>query len=169
LFVGFCLQSLVWFLLFGGAMPLSVAAGHAVATPPSSDASHVPPDVGASLTTQEDMLAARVTARWDAMIRRDIEQAYEFLSPSYRALFPLEHMRRLSGRSVNWTSIDIESISIAGETANVIVTLHYRLTLPPQAGFGPGDDFGPQTKRIEEAWVNRDGEWWYVDPGGGRL
>jgi hypothetical protein len=159
----------VWLLLLCSAVSLSFAADHEVDTPPSPDTLQDARDAETSATTQEEALAARVSARWDAMIRRDFAQAYEFLSPSYRALFPLEHMRGLTGSSVNWRSIDIESISIAGETASVILSLDYRLTLPPAAGLGPGEDFGVLTKHIEETWVNRDGEWWYVDPRGGRL
>jgi len=145
------------------AVPATVGAEvrDAAADSPSLDAGSAPP--------RDQLLAERVSARWDAMMARDLEKVYEYLSPAYRDLYPLNHLQRMTGTSVQWIAMEIDAISIEGDRADVVVSLEYKLSLPPAAGFSIGDEFGVLTKQIEEVWVWTDEEWWYVNPYSGRL
>ena len=113
----------------------------------------------------DSRLEPRVLSRWDALIDRNFEQAYEYFSPAYRKLFPLENYLAKTGSSVAWVSIKIKGIQFDGQRAEVKLVLEYRLILP----MGAGEDFGQIPKDIDEVWLWIDGDWWYTKAGDGRL
>ncbi len=110
-------------------------------------------------------LEPRVQGRWDALIDKNFEQAYQYFSPAHRRLFPLQHYLSSTGSSVNWLSSEIIDIKINEERAEVKVRMVSTLDLP----MGVGDDFGQFTKDLRETWLWVDGQWWYTDDGGGSL
>ena len=58
-------------------------------------------------------------------------------------------------------SIDVDSVSINGEVAKVVLSVVYRLAASP-VGEGAGS-FGDIEKVVVESWVYRDGSWWYFE------
>jgi len=110
-------------------------------------------------------LEPRVLSRWNTLMDGEFEQAYEFFSPSHRKLFPLEHYLSNTGSTVQWLSVEVESIKFDGNRASVLVALEHRLILP----MGVGDDFGKIGKDIVETWLWVNGQWWYTDDGAGSL
>jgi len=102
-------------------------------------------------------LESRVLGRWDTLIAKNFDQAYEFFSPAYRKLFPLEHYLPTTGANVDWLSTKIKDVKFDGDRAEVTLILNYRLNLPMSAG----DSFGKIGKNVNEIWLWIDGEWWY--------
>jgi hypothetical protein len=131
-------------------------------------ADDTPPDAAALLKPDTSALKKRVSERWDSLIAKDFAKAYEYFSPAYRKLFPLDRYLGLTGNSVQWKSIDIKDISVDGGRADVKILLRYRVTLPPEPGFNM-DALGTLDKTIHEVWLWEDGNWWYINPTGGWL
>ncbi len=103
-------------------------------------------------------LEPRVLGRWDALIDRNFETAYEYFSPAYRKLFPVEHYLSQTGPSVRWLSINIKDTRFTDKRANVKLVLEFQLDLP----MGEGDSFGTVSRTVDEVWLWVDGEWWYT-------
>jgi hypothetical protein len=110
-------------------------------------------------SAKQSKLEERVSSRWAAMIKKDFAQAYEYFSPAYRKLFPLESYLKETGPDVDWITSKILNISMTGDRAEVKVHLDYRLNLPPEAGIG---DVGIIGTDLNEVWLWEDGNWWYV-------
>jgi len=110
-------------------------------------------------------LESRVLGRWEALINKDFELAYDYFSPSYRKLFPLQHYLSRTGSSVRWLSANIKDSQYAETRAEVVVTVDFNLALP----MGEGDGFGKISKDLDEVWLWVDGQWWYVSDGDGSL
>ena len=116
----------------------------------------------------EISLKERVESRWQALIRRDFDGAYEFNTPSYRALYSKEQFGRNFGNAINWSAAKVQGVSFKEDekdkesdansdsisVAKVAVLLEYSLMI---AGL-------PQnaSTTVHEDWVLRDGVWWYV-------
>ena len=72
-------------------------------------------------------LEPRVLGRWDALMARHFDEAYEYLSPAYRKLFPIGHYLSKTGSSVIWLSADITNIQFNDNRAEVTIDLKYEL------------------------------------------
>ncbi|MEZ5593030.1 MAG: hypothetical protein R3F53_20920 [Gammaproteobacteria bacterium] len=113
-------------------------------------------------------LKERVESRWQALIRRDFDGAYEFNTPSYRALYSKEQFGRNFGNAINWDAAKVQEVSFKEDekdkesdadsdsisVAKVAVLLEYSLMiagLPQKA-----------STTVHEDWLLRDGVWWYV-------
>jgi hypothetical protein len=110
----------------------------------------------ASVTpAQRAALEQRVQARWQALIRRDFAAAYAFETPAYRELWPLESFTRRYGKSVAWQGVTIKDITFnaSATVAQVVLMLGYTAQLPD------GNSY-PGRRRIDEAWVLIDDQWW---------
>ena len=117
------------------------------------------------ITPINSELESRVTGRWDALMAKRFDEAYEFFTPAYRNLFPLQHYLSKTGSSVNWLSVNIKDIQFDDKLAKVKVEVEYILNLP----MGVGDDFGHITKDIDEVWLWVDETWWYTSNDDGSL
>lgn len=114
-------------------------------------------------------LEERALSRWHSLIAGNISQAYEYFSPAYRKLFPMEQFLGKIGTKVDWLSVEVSGLEIEDARAEVELVLYYRINLPPGVWLGVTEDMAPLSKKIVEVWLRRGGEWWYVNPGGGLL
>lgn len=105
---------------------------------------------------QRALLEQRVTAKWDALIRKDFATAYSFTSPSYRKLFSLDAFRSSFGNKVAWRRVEVVDVEFkGGDAATVGINIHF-VYHQPQAG--PLD----MQTYVQEPWVFVDGQWWYL-------
>lgn len=111
----------------------------------------------------EQTLRQRVEARWDALLKRDYEQAYTFFSPTYRAVFSLEQFGRDQRSGVPVVDAEVADIEIDTpkddseiSRATAIVNVAYQASLSESVGM---TDI---INTYREQWLQRDGEWWYV-------
>ena len=119
--------------------------------------------------TQQEVLSSeaglrlRVKARWDALIERDFEKAYSYMSPGYRRLFTLDKYQSSFGSVVSWESVTITDIDLKGKnSADVKVDVFYQLAIPSQVGGSLGEALGSISTQVNETWLWADDEWWYV-------
>ena len=118
---------------------------------------------GKAVTTDENAdqraaLEQRVTAKWEALIRRDFASAYEFTSPAYRKAFSLDTFRRKFGSGrVIWQRVEVVSIDFKGNDAATVGIKIHIVYHDPQTQ-KPLD----MATHDQESWVYADGQWWYL-------
>ena len=61
--------------------------------------------------SQRPVLKARAEARWDALIKGDIEKAYIYTTPEYRAVVNLQQYKGKYGRVLDWRGARVVDIS----------------------------------------------------------
>ncbi|MGH8548910.1 MAG: hypothetical protein ACRERU_09985 [Methylococcales bacterium] len=107
------------------------------------------------------VIRARVQARWDALIKLDMEKVYRFATPAYRDTYDLVHLNNQYGAQIERTRIDILEINIPQDdpdTADVRLNLYFIA-----AGVSGGSVYRGESYE-KETWVRRIGCWWYVEP-----
>lgn len=123
----------VWFLV---ALALVGPVGCAIA--PSSP------------QEMEAALRARAQARWELLLKRDLDGAYQYFSPASRAALSIETYKR----SVNpriWRAAQVEKVECAAlESCTVVITIDY-------ATRG-----GVIRTSLREAWAFSGGNWYLV-------
>lgn len=103
---------------------------------------------------------ARATQRWALLVGAKYAEAYDYLSPGYRATTPREqYATSLTGRPVKWLGATVTGKDCpAGEAyCDVGVNVEYEVqsTLP---GVGAIKSVGP----VQERWIEIDGSWYFV-------
>lgn len=114
----------------------------------------------------EVSLKNRVDTRWKSVMSHDYKKAYAYFSPEYRRLHSFDSFLSRVGNNVDWITVNIKDVHINGSYAKVQVGVKYSLKLPGSAGISFGADIGQIGKILEEDWVWRSGQWWYVDRPG---
>lgn len=108
--------------------------------------------------SQRATLKARAESRWDALIKGDVEKAYTFTTPEYRAVVSPQQYRGKYGRVVDWQVARVVNVSYDDPTvATVSVEVTYRVSLP-----GLGGQTIETPKVIPEKWIYKNREWWYI-------
>lgn len=118
-----------------------------------------PEDSDAWFDSQRPVIKARAEARWDALIKRDMEKAYSFLSPDVRTVVSAQQYRAKFGRVLDWRVARATDIRYDSPTvASVMVELTYRIDLPGQRG----EQIENKTM-LTEKWLFKQGGWWYSE------
>lgn len=117
-----------------------------------------PPRSGgeAALATPEDRQAAvaqRAQARWDAMVRDDMEAAYAYLSPGSRAVTSLDKFKGNTRRGA-FRAARVEKVACEGDAC--VVSLQVTYDHPKMKGI---------TTPLAESWIIDAGQAWYVYGG----
>jgi len=102
-------------------------------------------------------LEQRVTAKWDALIRKDFVTAYSFTSPEYRKLFSLNAFKGGFGNKAAWRRGEVVNVDFKGDDAATVGINIYFVYHPPQA-----EQALDMQTYVQESWVLVDGQWWYL-------
>jgi len=116
------------------------------ATPPSGGGAAAP----TSPEAVKAAVTARANARWDAIVRNDIDRAYTFLSPASREAISLERYKATARRR-DFRQGKVESVTCEADACRVRVLVTY--DHPRMKGI---------TTPIVESWIMVDGQAWYV-------
>lgn len=94
--------------------------------------------------------------RWQFMLARDFEQAYEYETPAYRGAYTPELFAYQFNGGVDWREIKLlDSKEISDDLMEVQLELKYL--------FDEGGDFEQLlSSNITEDWIKVDGHWWHV-------
>ncbi len=105
----------------------------------------------------EEIVSERAKARWDALIRGDLQAAYDYLSPGYRQSTPFERYRRKIRGVGLWRKARVERVECDGaEVCKVLVLVDVHLVVPRS-----GEPI-ESTNPVYERWIYSEGQWWYV-------
>jgi len=99
----------------------------------------------------------RSQARWQALIKGDLDAAYAYLSPASKAVTPIESYRRQI-RPGLWREVKINGVECEAELCSVQLQLTYDI---PRGPMSPKPVKGIGTP-LTERWVIEDGSAWYV-------
>lgn len=112
------------------------------------------------VVSSEEKLRARVQSRWDALIKRDYEKAYEFNSPGYKGLHTVEQFKGGFGGQVFWTGAKVARTDVKGDAAKVVVAVEYKAMLAFETQ--EGSALSPGETALHENWILEDEVWYYV-------
>ena len=121
-------------------------------TPPAETTS-----AAENLQARRSTLEQRVTAKWDALIRKDFASAYSFTSPAYRKLYTKERFQSRFGNKVGWKRIEVTKVDFKGEDAATVGLNLYVV----YNGFTEGKPIDMKAY-VEEPWIYSEGQWWYL-------
>ena len=108
--------------------------------------------------SQRSVLKERAEARWNALIKGDIETAYSYTSPEYRSVVSLQQYKGKYGRVISWRMAHADNVSYDGPAvATVSVEVTYRVDIP-----GTGGESIETQKAVSEKWIYKEREWWYT-------
>ena len=109
----------------------------------------------ASLHTKpEDAVTQRATQRWQALLKGDIEKAYTYSAPGFRAVVDAASFRGRIGIAGRWHSAEVASVSCdTPERCKAVIKLQFSTLIP---GFSKDR----MTTHIDETWLLEDGQWW---------
>jgi len=102
------------------------------------------PDARKALVTQ------RINARWAALIKGDLDQAYTFMSAGSQEALPL-NVYKVKTKPGLWRAVRIDSMECEPEICQVKMTLTYDHQMIK----------GVQTP-FQETWILEKGNAWYV-------
>lgn len=127
---------------------LSLVAAAAAATPAAAVA-----------LVPEAAVRQRADQRWEAMVDGKFENAYQYLSPGFRAV---QSYKTYSSRFANtaWTSGKAVRVECNDERDRCVATVRVesRAFMP---GLQMNNGQGTELKTyIEENWIKQDGNWW---------
>lgn len=110
--------------------------------------------------TQDEIIAERAQARWDALEAKDFAKAYSYYSPAYRSKSTAVDLEiKVRMQRVKWLGAKYVNHTCSGDVCTVEVDLRYQVAKPV-----PGVSSWGSVNRIEEQWIKVDGQWWFVPP-----
>jgi predicted small secreted protein len=96
------------------------------------------------------LVTERINARWNALIKGDMDQAYTFMSAGSREAMPLE-LYKIKIKPGSWRAVKVDSMQCEAEICQAKMTLTYDHRMMK----------GIQTP-FEETWILEKGNAWYV-------
>jgi hypothetical protein len=102
-------------------------------------------------TSNEAQVAARAEARWKAMIAKDLDLAYTFLSPGSKAVNPIEVFKGKI-KPLDWRAAKAGSVSCEQDKCQVKISLTFS---DQRLG-------GEITTVLAETWLKDSDQWWLV-------
>ena len=104
---------------------------------------------------KESAVAERAKARWQALIKRNYQEAYGFLSPASRDATSLAAYQSKIA-AIDYRSVSVNKVECAAEVCTVKLTLTY--------DYAPGKAKGVVTP-LDENWIIDKGQAWFVYRG----
>jgi hypothetical protein len=106
--------------------------------------------VSSSAEAKQRFVAERAQARWQVLMKGDVEGAYQFLSAGSKAATPLE-VYKAKIRPGMWRAAKVDKVDCEAEICKVMMTITYD-TKPMR---------GIQTP-FPETWIIENGSAWYI-------
>ena len=96
------------------------------------------------------VVTERATARWKAIIGRDFDAAYQFMSPASRATVTAAGFKTIASR-LNYRNAEVKEVTCDAQACKVRLQITYDAAMMS----------GVHTL-LEESWVIDKGQAWYV-------
>lgn len=103
----------------------------------------------------EENVTARVEKRWDALIKHNWSDAYQYETAGYRESHTTVQFKAKFGQAVSWQKVKIIKVQLDESKSNATVTVSvpYQIMLP-------GQGLQQATANLTETWLLDDDEWW---------
>jgi hypothetical protein len=104
---------------------------------------------------KEAAVAERANARWQALIKRDYEGAYQYLSPASRETTSVSQFQTKIA-AIQYRAVTVDKVECAAEVCKVKLSLTY--DYPPAKAKGV-------VTLIDESWIIDQGQAWFAYRG----
>lgn len=101
--------------------------------------------------TPEERVEQRAQERLDALMARDMEKAFSFLSPAYRKTTTWQRFSGKYAGAANWREATIKSVECEVDRCDVDVSVRYQMMRPKVEN----------TRTQKEVWIEVGGEWYF--------
>ena len=110
-------------------------------------------------TKPAESLADRAVARWNYLINKEPEKAWEYMTPGSRQVAPRDqYVRETLVKPVQWTGAEYESQECqSADACEVLVNVKFRVR-SHLTGVGMLD----AERRLVETWIRVDGQWYFL-------
>jgi len=109
----------------------------------------------------EAIVEQRAKARWNLVLQKQYMDAYQYLTPGYRATTPIDIYSVTMRRSaVRWQAVDFKTVECRSES---VCTATFDVDARV-VGQLRGADSVPVSKEVQDEWLLVDGQWYYVMP-----
>ena len=106
----------------------------------------------------QEAIKQRGEARWQALVERDFDKAYTYMTPGFRAVVTPASYRGRFGAAAAWLGGEVAAVDCPEATKCLAkVRLDFK---PLLAGRG-GDKFSTY---VDETWLFEGGQWWIFEP-----
>jgi hypothetical protein len=113
---------------------------------------------GTSSATPEELVMKRAAERWQLLIDRQPELAWDYLSTGVQSTESRDdYARGMKLRPVHWLTVEPLSAECAQSRCDVSIKLEYEITIP---GGGGGPTRAPSW--ISERWILQGRSWVHV-------
>lgn len=100
----------------------------------------------------------RAQARWELMVERDFNAAWEYYTPGFREVTERADFRaEMSRRPIRWLAASVRDADCEAEQCRVRVDVTYQAIAAPA-----GQSRNRITRLVDETWVRLDDQWWFV-------
>ena len=104
--------------------------------------------------TPEEIVQARATARWQALMAGDFKKAYEYLAPSYRAVSSFERYKESFQSGSAWAKVDVARVQCeSAEKCTAAIKIEGK-------ALGVMSYRGNIITGADETWLLESGKWW---------
>ena len=120
-----------------------------------------PASAGAADTAQmapEDQVKLRALKRWEHLVERRFDAAYDLLSPGYRETQSKEaYVKTMKDRPVQWTRVSFQKATCEAQICTVELQVNIAFEMPVMR-VGTVD----AVSVVTESWIATEGEWYLV-------
>ena len=102
----------------------------------------------------EVVVKERASQRWQALVKYDMEAAYGFTTPAYRAVATAADYRQRMGSAVQWSGVEVVGVRCPDATKCIA---NVRVEAKPFLGRRFGDSI---VTHVEETWLLQENQWW---------
>lgn len=102
----------------------------------------------------EERVRVRATERWQALIAYQMDKAYAFTTPAYRAVASFERDRARYGSAAQWVGAEVQRVNCEPEKCTVRVRIDVKPIVP---GLRRNTVL---STHADETWLLVDGQWW---------
>lgn len=111
---------------------------------------------GGSSPDSIDTLAVQ---RWDYLIARQADKAYDLLSPGYRSTRTREaYATAMNVRPIRWKKVTFVKKECEVDRCSVFLLVDHTIRLPGLGVAKPQEAFAP----LRETWIRSGGHWYYL-------
>jgi hypothetical protein len=112
---------------------------------------------GCANKASPDNIDRRVVERWNYLVARQAEKAYDYLTPGYRLTQTREaYAAAMNNRPVRWDAAKFKQKTCESQRCKVDVDVTFSMMVPGS------HKWTPATSTQSETWILSNGEWFYL-------
>ena len=109
-------------------------------------------------SSDADVVKQRAEQRWNYLIEKKAEKAYEYLTPGYRKTKSLQqYVGEKTAVALRWQGVAVSKADCKEDVCDVFVSIDYEVSLPNSGG-KPISTFAP----MQEKWVKVGKQWYFL-------